>query len=272
MPKIVVYVPDYNQEHQMVLKAFASSIPGAIVKDARDYEECDIAVIYGAKKNAYQATWPKGEILARHSGRRLIMVESAFVKRGEYWQIGWGGQAGHAYFCERTVPFDRWESFGIPLKPWRYRHDGPIVICGQLPRDTQVQDVDFIGWVKYVFSYYQERGLKVMFRPHPMDKDPHQFGIDAKYLDFRTLEKTLDDARCLVTFNSTSAVDGIIAGVPTIVADKGSIAHDIAQNDIDDVFRLEAPDRTVFCSMLGYSQWSLDEIKEGLAWRHLSGQ
>jgi hypothetical protein len=77
-----------------VLQALAEGIPGAEVRPLGRYEPCDIAVIFGAAKNAYAPTWPKREILAKHKGRRLLMVESAFVKRGEYYQVGWGGYAG----------------------------------------------------------------------------------------------------------------------------------------------------------------------------------
>lgn len=268
--KVVVFEPHYNEGHQAVLRALAASIPNAVVRDMREYEPCNIAVIFGAAKDAYEPTWPKREILAQHSGRRLLMVESAFVRRGEYWQIGWGGFAGHADFRNEQAPIDRWEKLNMGVLPWRKKPKGAIVICGQLPRDTQVQHTDHVGWVQQTVNHYLSQGLRVKFRPHPRDKNPSQFGIDPELWDTSKMGSIVKSAKCFVTYNSTSAVDAVLAGVPVITCDRGSIAWDVTQHNLDDVHKLEYPNRTQWLAGLGYAQWNMDEIEEGQPWHHLT--
>lgn len=274
--KVVVYEPHYNEKHQMVLRALAEGIRACgqdvEVRDLRDYTPCDIAVIFGGMKDAFPPTWPKGEILKRHQGRSLLMVESAFVLRGEYWQIGWGGFAGNADFnLTGDEPIDRWRSFGLRMKPWRkHQAEGPVVVCGQLPHDTQVQDVDHVGWCQSAVEYYQQKGIPVLFRPHPRAKRLSIYGIPERLMDTRKIKETLNEARCFVTWNSTSCVDALRVGVPAITCDPSSIGWPVSRHRLEDVDDLWYPDRTQWLAGLGYAQWNLQEIREGLPWRHLT--
>src|SRR5690348_13590026 len=165
--KVVVYFPPYNEKHRAILEAFAEGVPGAIVKPVTEYEPSDIAVIFGGVKKAFPPSHSKQVILDRHSGRSLIMIESAFVKRGEYWQVGFGGVAGNADFRNENMPSDRWLRFGLKGRPWQTRPGGAVVVCGQLIRDTQVQDVDHALWCRQTIVHYSKMNLNVVFRPHP---------------------------------------------------------------------------------------------------------
>lgn len=273
--KVIVYEPHYNNKHQMVLRALAEGMRSCgemvEVRDLRDYQPCDVAVIFGAVKNSYPPTWPKREILQRHQGRSLLMVESAFVRRGEYWQIGWGGYAGTADFRNQGMPIDRWHSLGIPAKKWRKgQENGPVVVCGQLPRDTQVQDIDHVRWCRETVAYYARNGYPVLFRPHPRVNDPEIYGVPGDLLDTGKIKDTLGEARCFVTWNSTSCVDALRVGVPAITCHPSSIGWPVSRHRLQDVDDLWYPDRSEWLAGLGYAQWNLDEIQEGLPWRHLT--
>lgn len=269
--RIVAFEPHYNERHRTVLRALAASI-GAEVRDMRDYEPCDVAIVFGACKHSYPPTWPKGEILKRHTGRSLLMVESAFVRRGDYWAIGWGGFAGNADFnLSGDEPMDRWESFGIPSKPWRRNEDGPVVVCGQLPRDTQVQDVNHVQWCRQTLAQVRALGYPSLFRPHPRCRDPEAtYGIPASQMDLRKMKHTIAEARVFVTWNSTSCVDALVAGVPAITCHPSSIGWPVSRHDVLDIDRPWYPSRRQWLSGMGYSQWSLDEIERGLPWAHLT--
>ena len=244
----------------------ADGIPECQIRRLGDYEDCDITVIFGGYKRAFSKTLPKKEILEKHKGRRLIMVEAAFHRRGEYYAVGWGGQAGNADFNNQNVPIDRWNKIG-KAKEWQPRPDGVVVVMGQLPRDVQVQDTDHIGWCKRTVTRLQAMGEQVIFRPHPMVKE--DWCIKPSHTG--SLKDLLRMAKCVVTWNSTSAVDAILEGVPTITMDQSSIAYSITQHRLEDIKRLEYPDRTQWLAGLGYSQWTLDEMRSGEAWRHLNG-
>ena len=266
---VVIFEPDYNAKHCKVLRALADGIPGAKVKTLGNYTKCDIAVIFGWHKYAYDKTRPKAEIISRHKGRSLIVVESGFLKRGEYYQVGWGGFANNADFCNQNVSSDRWDAMGVTVKDWQKR-DGPVVVCGQLERDTQVQDTDHHQWCRDTFKALIKMGEEVIFCPHPREDRPSVYGIDKQYRAKERLPELLKIAKCVVTYNSTSCVDAILAGVPAITMDKGSIAWPISQHALIDVKQLAYPDRSQWLAGLGYTQWTLDEMRAGLPWRHLN--
>jgi hypothetical protein len=268
--KIIAFEPDYNEKHRAVLRALSEGIPGAEVRTLGQYEPCDIAVIFGAAKDAYPPTWPKREILAKHQGRRLLMVESAFVRRGEYYQVGWGGYAGNADFNNDLVPRDRWESMGIKTKPWQRRTVGPVVVCGQLPRDTQVQGMDHVAWCRRTVNELRRMGEHVIFRPHPRQQDVSIYGVPSHLIDDGKIGNTLAAAKCVVTWNSTSAVDALIRGVPAIAMHPSSVSYPVAQPRIEDVKKLRYPSRRQWLAGLGYAQWTLEEMRAGLPWVHLN--
>lgn len=271
MTKIVVYVPDYNDEHVRVLTALATGIPGAVVRPVTAYEPCDIAVIYGGVKKSFAKTHSKQTVLDRHKGRSLIMVESGFFRRGEYYQVAWGGAAGHGDFnIDRNTPIDRFAGMvdgSFPLaRAWRAPNPyGLVVVCGQLQRDTQVQDTDHYKWCRTTVDFHAAKTTRVVFRPHPREDNHRVYGVDERFIDRRPMREVLDEARMVVTYNSTAGVDAALAGVPVRVEPgAGSMAEPVALN---------APNpwsRDRWLAGLGYSQWTLDEMREGLPWQHLN--
>jgi len=249
------------------VESFAEGIPGCIVAPMGKYIECDIAIIFGAVKDSYKPTWPKREIMEKHKGKRLIMIESGFVKRGEYYQIGWGGFAGNADFNNHGCPEKRWKKTKVKIKPWKKKGD-LWVVMGQVPWDTQVQDVDHVGWCQETIEKLEAQGKKAVFRPHPRITDHQSYGVDSKYIDSRPLDEVLEEAAAVVTWNSTSALDSILQGVPVVACHRSSICYNIGVNSIEKT--LIYPDRRQFLNNLGYSMWTIKEMKAGLPWRHLN--
>ncbi len=273
--KVGVFLPDYNDKHVAILHAFASGIAQDPATDVElhplgEYRPCDLAVIFGMYKKAYEPTWPKKDIIARHERERLIVIESAFVRRGKYWAVGFGGQHGNADFCNAEAPPDRWQMLDYKVRPWIKRPTGPVLVCGQLPRDTNVQDLDHVGWCRWAVRWLQDHKFKVLFRPHPREKEPEIYGIDPDLWDKRKMRVALKDARCLVTWNSTSATEAAIAGVPVIACSPDSFARAVAGHTIEAVAAPPMPDRRAWLAGLGYAQWSREEMDSGAAWAHLA--
>lgn len=270
--KVVVYEPDYDEKHSRILRALAEGIPGAVVRPVTEYEPCDVAVIFGGVKKAFERSWSKAPIMEKHKGRALLMVESAFVKRGDYYQVGWGGAAGFADFnLKPDMPLDRWEAMAAEMvKPWRLKEKRPVYVCGQLPRDVQVQDIDHKKWCRDTVDFYVNAGIPVLFRPHPKVNDVLEYGVPPELICARKLGTVLKTARAFITWNSTSAVDAVCAGVPVVALDEGSIAWRVASHSLD-VFDWMT-DRDAWFAGLGYSQWTPDEMAAGLTWNHLTSQ
>lgn len=271
--KVTVFVPEYSSKQRNVLRAFAHGVPHSRVRSLSDsYTKCDIAVVFGLVKKSYKETWQKKKIIDKHQDRSLIVIDSAFVNRGVYYNVGFGGINGNADFRNEGVKNDRWLGLSVRSKPWRQNDGGNIVVCGQVPWDTAVQNTDHAEWCRDTVAYYNKLGLRVLFRPHPRiaDKWQHYYGdVRANMIDTGPLENTLMHAKCMVTWNSNSAVDAAIRGVPVIAMNSGSGAYDIASYKLSHYNKLRCPSRRQWLAGIGYSQWTLDEMRAGLPWKHL---
>lgn len=273
--KVTVYFPTYSDKQFNTLHALGLGIPGCMMKPLEKFSpnDGDIGVVFGWFKFAYLPTMDKKPVIEHYlslGDRRLLVVESAFQRRGEYYQIGWNGFAGNADFMSENSPPDRWTNLNIPVKPWKTGSQGKCIVVGQLPRDTQVQHTEHTRWCRRMLEKAQHHyGSKnVVFRPHPKCDDPKIYKIHPRHISTGNLEQALDDARCVVTFNSTTCVDAILAGVPVVTMNRGSMAWNMSTHRIDEP--LIYPDRGPWLNAIGYSQWTLAEMKNGLPWKHLN--
>lgn len=107
---------------------------------------------------------------------------------------------------------------------------------------------------------------EIIFRPHPLAKMPPIHGLDYSTCP---IKEDLDRAYSVVTFNSNTAVEAVMDGIPSFSFDVGSMAYEVTSHNLN---TLETPlvfDRQQWANNLAYAQWTLDEMKKGEAWEHL---
>jgi hypothetical protein len=85
----------------------------------------------------------------------------------------------------------------------------------------------------------------------------------------RSLAEDLYDCWALVTHSSNAAVDAVIAGVPVFV-DEASAAAPVGNLDLAQIEQPVMPDRTRWLHSLACQHFTLDEMRDGTAWRNLS--
>jgi len=101
----------------------------------------------------------------------------------------------------------------------------------------------------------------VYFRPHPVAKKYYT----KQPLIEGSLDHALTGASAAWTWNSNSAVEAILAGVPNVVTfDPGSIVYDFTSHDIHT--QMEPINRELLVDHLARRQWSLAELADGSAW------
>jgi hypothetical protein len=124
-----------------------------------------------------------------------------------------------------------------------------VVLCGQhapySPHYDLIED-----WYGDVASYATH------FRKHPAAANPTT----------RPLTNDWNGCRLAITLNSSVAVDTVMAGIPTITMDEGSMAWDVTGHSPDDV---KTPDRRAWIRRLAWTQWHHQEINDGEPIRHL---
>lgn len=212
--------------------------------------------------------WRKGLAL-RQSGHDVLVMERAYLgDRFHYTALGWNGLNGRADFRNENVPSDRWERLFRPLmQPWK---DGGeyVLLMGQVRGDMSLAGQDLgIWYAETAAKCAKAYGLPVMFRPHPVSVKRN----DAKCprgasLINGTLEDALAGAAVVVTYNSNSATDAVMAGVPTVTCDPGAMAWAVTGHSIGEIAK---PDREDWGRRLAYCQWSPEEIQSGEAWAHI---
>jgi hypothetical protein len=90
---------------------------------------------------------------------------------------------------------------------------------------------------------------------------------------FRTLGDDLKDCHCLVSYSSSSSITALLAGVPAISTGDDAAARPVTGRlaDVENPPRPTAEERRAWAGVVADNQWTLDEMRSGLAWRMLHG-
>ncbi len=157
---------------------------------------------------------------------------------------------GHGRRGDHRVPervtAERWERHGFHLQAWK--SGARTVLCGQT--DT------YSPHYPTVEDWYGRVPEATHFRPHPAGTNPTGLPLASNFLN----------CRVAVTLNSSVAVQAVMQGIPTVTMDEGSMAWDVTGHKPS---RVITPDRELWCHWLAHTQFSHDEIAEGLPIAHL---
>lgn len=205
--------------------------------------------------------WKRGKRFHCSSGRNVIVFERGYIgDRKRYTSIGWNGLNGRAEFPDVEVNGDaRFLAHGGTLRPWRDSGDY-ILITGQVPGDASLQGRNLTGWYELMASQASRHyGKPVYFRGHPAQRN---FRPNIKHRPIESLNEALEGAFMVLTYNSNSALDAVMAGVPCFAGDVGAMAWPLCSHDVRErVF----PDREEHCNRIAHLQWSAEEILSGEA-------
>lgn len=258
-----------------MLRAFHDGCPepDKVLTPLNNYAPSDVAVIFGVRKKHVPVSWPRGVVFQRQRDNKLsvIVLETGYVNRGggenHHYAAGFNGLNARADFRNKDMPDDRAKLLGVECKPWRERGEH-IVLCGQVPWDASVDHTNHIHWLHATAKQLRGKTSRpIVFRPHP--KGPHLDIPGTRLSTARTLQDDLRSAHVVVTFNSNSAVEAVLDGIPAFADDYGSMAWDMCAHDFEAIEGFPTPERTQWLSNLAYAQWTPDEMRSGQTWSHL---
>jgi len=266
-----------------------------------------IAVVNGwTKKLLDRVGAPtRNDVIKAHraAGRDVLCIERGYLgDRREWHGISWNGFCSNGgNFRTDGVSPDRWirlkDRIGV-----EFQHRGtcptrqsPILLCGQVPWDAQVDNGNHIQWLEETIGQIaMNTDRPIQFRPHPKAyrrHDPYgelsrdfrrRCGNPALGVDPHTsFEMDLATCAALVCFNSNVATLGIMAGVPVFTASDSNADPIAFRLDKGDASALDNPpcpcmerrasretQRERWAWELAYKQWHTDEM--GAAWLHLT--
>lgn len=300
--KVILYKPDYNNRHSPSGRALSALSEGltdmGVAHDVRrarnfDGEIADVAIVCGWLKKMIAHQRNRTQVIEAQeaAGKPAWCLERGFLGDREEWSalsIGGFSSCGGDFRVENMPP-DRWEMFerdGVAtLEPWRTGGDY-ILLCAQVPWDAQVDDGNHIAWLEKTAKQIRQHTDKpILFRPHPKAYRrgnpygdlPDEFWRIVDAADIRvppptTFDDDLTAAAAVVCFNSNVATLAVLAGVPTFVSAPCN-AWPVAFR-MDDLRHLDSwglvlPSRKQWACNLAYKQWSVDEFRRALPWKHL---
>ena len=231
---------------QVVCRAIEQGSGGRIVPPVRLME--GPAAIYGILRGCdqiiKQCEWVR---------RDYYHIDHGYLRRGwnsysGYYRITRNGLQWSAN--GREYPDDRFKRFGISLKPWRKsgRH---VLVC---PISTAIGAFYGIDPQVWLQAIVEEIGAHT---DRPVTIKPKDSDLD--------LKTALNDAWCLVTFNSNAAIEALIEGVPVFVTGPAA-ARAMGSPDLSKIDEPRYGNREAIFAALAYQQWTLDEIRRGECW------
>jgi len=208
--------------------------------------------------------------------RNVVILENAFLNNiqgpTKYWvSAGWNGLNGRADFCNQNMPDDRWKKHFDDGRLLDYSDGDYILIPLQIKTDMSIAGRGYnYQTIVDRIRVFSDLPIKIKQHPTADDQWPKILGKDVTYLNrFMPITEAVKGAKVVVTINSNSGVDAVLAGKPVVALDEGSMVYDIAANDFTNLHVPKWPDRTQWCNNIAYAQWKPNEMLKGEAWETL---
>ena len=206
----------------------------------------------------------------QQTGKPILIVEVGNLKRGETWRISLDhinnlGKFGNDTNLDPT----RSEKLGVKLQPIPAVRRGEILIACQHQESLQWQGMPAMkDWVADTIEQIkQHTHRRIRVRYHPRSAFPFkQSGVEVER-PIR-ISDTYDDFdifynyHCVINHNSGPAVQAAIQGVP-VLCDSSRLAGDLSikWSELDNPC---VPDRAEWFVKLCHTEWTVDEIRQGI--------
>ncbi len=208
--------------------------------------------------------------------RNVLILENAYLNNvqgptKEWVSAGWNGLNGRADFCNQNMPDDRWKKHFDDGRLLDYSDGDYILVPLQIKSDMSIAGRGFnYQYIVKEIRKFTDLPIKIKQHPTADDNWSRIVGKDISYVKrFMPIKDAIKGAKVVVTINSNTGVDAVLAGKPVVALDKGSMVYDIAARDFTNLHVPKFPDRTQWCNNIAYAQWKPNELHAGEAWETL---
>lgn len=260
-----------------------------------NYRPCDLAVIFGSWKPREKGSHNTRNSVASNAGKFLV-IETALLKRktsseNTHWRVGINGYLNRDAewpILSNDEASQRLGELGVRWNGWQNCNQGHIVLALQLPGDASLRGADINEWAfQSVQSIRQHTDREIVIRNHPLCStrafsEHGELAARLVYAGIKNIRfsdgavvpwsEDLNGAWCTVTYTSGMAIDSVLAGIPTIACDEGNFAWGISSNtfdEINDPHKASSQEIKTWLRYLAGCQWSVEEMRNGVAWHYL---
>jgi hypothetical protein len=204
-------------------------------------------------------------------GVPAIVVDSGHLRRDRgYHRLTLGD---HTWTPAADCPHDRFAELDLDVAAGR-RHGDYILIAGQQSNDSahgmgRSAQIKWLGRV--VTRLWDVSDRPIVWRPHPADIWEFSGADEVHHPEVTSLGESLAGAHAVVTYNSTTGLDALMAGVP-VWSCADSIYDELAHRELETIETGELPcyaDRVELLWRVAYTQWQVLEIQGGAPFRFL---
>lgn len=210
----------------------------------------------------------------RAVGKPVIYIDQGYWGRGKngHFKVSVNARHPTAYFQRRPHRGDRARALGITAKPWT-GNGGHILVAGMSAKAAWAEKLEPVESFERgaIDTLRKATDRPIIYRPKPSWKDAKPIeGIE--YSDpLQSLAEALTDCHAVVTHHSNVAVDGLVDGIPCFVWD--GVATKMGSSDLRLIDKpLRPDDRDQWCADVAYTQWTMQEMRQGLVWRHFKDE
>jgi hypothetical protein len=152
---------------------------------------------------------------------------------------------------------------------WQYKNrngqtGNKILICPPSDKVMKFYEKDLDTWLAETIDEiktYTDRPIEVRLKPNRSER-----------VTTNTIWNALDDAYCLVTFNSIAATEALLYSVPaiTLAPNAASVLCNTAIKDFNNLYLPTKQEIVRFAAHLSYCQFNSNEMLNGFAWSILN--
>lgn len=197
---------------------------------------------------------------AREQGRAWVYVDRGYFRAMREGYEGYFRLTRNALQHDGRGEYDRrrWDMLAMNIAPWK-RQGKHVLVCP--PGDTWLAAFgkdwcrDQKSWLKHVLGQLElhtDRPLRVRYKPKNLNQPEVPF------------EQDLQDCWAVVTHMSNTAVEAVLAGVPTFTTSPCAAAL-MGERDLAKIEEPAYPEREQWAYALASNQWTLAEIRAGAA-------
>jgi len=185
-------------------------------------------------------------------------IDRGYFKPGHYdgyYRLSRNGL--QATYQDIDLPSDRWERLNIKPQEWKRERGGYVLVCPPTEAAAYFHSVQPEAWSERITEEIkQHTDRPIRFRSKG-DANNTPLAWD------------IDNAWCVVGFNSNVLLEALIRGVPAISGSVHTTYGGWLRKLIADVEKTDwqAIDRQPLLNYLSYCQWTLEEMRSGMAWK-----
>jgi hypothetical protein len=136
------------------------------------------------------------------------------------------------------------------------------------------------NWIEQQIKEIRKYSQKpILIRPHPRnnfefdEKKYPNVRIKKPQRDWNTYDdtdfkKALKSTWAVVNHSSNPAIETVINGIPVFVSES-SLCYDVGNLVLSDIEKPAMPNRQNWTNKLSYTEWTTQEIREGLPWARI---